>query len=384
VWAPTQNPQAARKQVALALGIPEVDVTIHVTKLGGGFGRKSKPDFVVEAALCAKAASAPVRVQWTREDDLRNGYLHAVSHQLLRAGLDASGKVTAWHHRTAFPPIPSTFDVSKTSPSEGELGQGVTDLALAIPHVRAEACEAPAHVRIGWLRSVCNIFHGFAVGSFLDEIAHQRRLDPRENLLELMGPARIATLAELGVEKVPNYGLPLDLHPVDVGRMRHVVERVTELSRWSARGSSPERGYGLAVHRSFNCCVGVVAAVTGKTGPLHVDEVWVVVDGGTIINPDRARAQMEGAVIFGASLALHGNITARDGAIEQSTFRDYRVLRMPEAPRRIHVELVPSQAPPGGIGEPGVPPVAPAIANALFALRGTRVRELPIGIGKGA
>lgn len=377
VWAPTQEPQDARTEVARALGIDEARVTVHVTFLGGGFGRKSKPDYVAEAALLARAVGAPVRVQWTREDDIQSGYFHAVSTQRLKAGLDAGGKVGAWLHRTAFPPIPSTFNEGVKTPSEGELGQGVLDLPLAVPHIGVEACDAPAHVRIGWMRSVCNIFHAFAVQSFIDEIAHARQADPREVRLELLGPDRKVELGELGVTKVPNYGAPLTKHPIDVGRMRHVIERVTELSGWS-EARKAGRAVGLAAHHSFLTYVAVVAQVSKDArGKVKVDEVWLVADPGTVINLDRVRAQMEGAVVFGMSIAFHGAITMRGGAVEQTNFRDYPVVRIPEVPKRIHVEIVKSDAPPGGVGEPGVPPVAPAIANAVFALTKTRVRELP-------
>ncbi|KYF56107.1 twin-arginine translocation pathway signal protein, partial [Sorangium cellulosum] len=348
VWAPTQNPQAARTEVARALGVGEDKVAVHVTFLGGGFGRKSKPDYCAEAALLARAMGAPVRVQWTREDDVQSGYFHSVSAQYLKAGLDADGKVSAWLHRTAFPPIPSTFDGKVKTPSENELGLGVLDLALASPNVRAEACDAPAHVRIGWLRSVCNIFHAFAVQSFIDEIAHARQADPREVLLEVLGPARQASPAELGVQKVPNYGAPIEQHPVDVGRLRHVIERVTEISGWAAARKAG-RAVGLAAHRSFLTYVAVVAAVSKDAlGKVQVDEVWLVADPGTVVNLDRVRSQMEGAVVFGMSIALHGAITVKGGAVEQTNFRDYPVVRSTEVPQRIHVEIVKSDAPPGG------------------------------------
>jgi isoquinoline 1-oxidoreductase beta subunit len=378
VWTSTQNPQACRAEVARALGIDEGKVTIHVTLLGGGFGRKSKPDYVVEAALLSRAAGAPVRVQWTRPDDIQHGYFHAVSAQSLKAGLDAAGKVIAWRHRTAFPPIPSTFDASQKLPSEFELGLGVTDLPLDVPNVQVEAGEARARVRIGWMRSVCNIFHAFAIGSFIDELAHARGRDPRDTWLEVLGPPRALTPAAAGVEKIWNYNTSLDEHPVDVGRFRAVIERVTDLSGWaSARKAG--RALGLSAHRSFLTAVAVVvSAVRGKDGQPVIDEAWIVADAGTIVNAERVRAQLEGGVIFGMSLALHGAITMRKGAVEQTNFRDYPVVRIGEAPRRIHVHVVESDAPPGGIGEPGVPPVAPAIANAIFALTGERIRQLPI------
>jgi isoquinoline 1-oxidoreductase subunit beta len=377
VWAPTQNPQAARTEAARALGLPPEKVQVHVTFLGGGFGRKSKADFVSEVVLLAREAGTPVRVQWTREDDIQHDYYNTVSAQLLSAGLDERGKVVAWRHRTAFPPIGSTF-APVNRPAEGDLHQGVLDLALAVPNVRAEACEANAHVRIGWLRSVYNIFHAFSVNSFIDEIAHARGEDTRDVLLEVLGPPRHSSLEELGIKGLRNYGASLDAHPVNVGRLRHVIERVTQLSRWSDR-KKEGRALGLAAHRSFVSYTAVVASVVrDAAGKIRVDEAWIVADAGTVINPDRVRAQMEGSVIFGMSLALYGGVTMKGGMTEQSNFRDVRLVRIAEVPRKIHVEIIQSDAAPGGVGEPGVPPVAPAIANAVFALTGTRVRELPI------
>lgn len=377
IWAPTQDPQTAREEVAKALGLDEAKVTVHVTMLGGAFGRKSKPDFIVEAALLAKAAGAPVRVQWTREDDLRHDYYHSTSAQRLEAGLDATGKVTAWQHRIAFPPIGSLFSGAKMG-GEGELQQGVLDLPLAIENVRAEIGEARAHTRIGWMRSVANVYHAFAVQSFVDELAHERGKDPRENLLELLGAPRVVTPADLGVAKVPNYGQSLDEHPIDTGRLRRVIERVTELSRWGGR-KAEGRSLGLAAHRSFLTYVSsVVSVVRAPDGLVRVDEAWIVADAGTIINLERVRSQLEGAVIFGLSLGLYGAITMKAGATEQSNFHDFRLMRIAEAPRTIHVDVIASEGPPGGVGEPGVPPVAPALANAVFALTGTRVRDLPI------
>lgn len=377
VWAPTQNPQAARSEAARVLGISEDKVQVHVTFLGGAFGRKSKADFVSEAAWLAKEAGVPVRVQWTREDDVQHDYYHSVSAQLLSAGLDEHGKVIAWRHRTAFPPIGSTF-APVNKPGAGDLQQGVTDLALAVPNVRAEACEANAYVRIGWLRSVYNIFHSFSVNSFIDEIANARGMDPLDVRLELLGPPRVVTLKELGVEKLSNYGATLEQHPIDTGRMRRVVERVTELARWGDR-KKDGRALGLAAHRSFLTYVAaVVSVVRQPNGKLAVDEAWVVVDAGTVVNVDRVRSQMEGSVIFGMSAALHGAITMKGGVTQQSNFRDFKLVRIGQAPRKIHVDIIQSEGAPGGIGEPGLPPIAPAIANAVFALTGQRVRELPL------
>jgi len=378
VWTCTQDPQDAQEAVAGALGLPKANVTIHVTFLGGGFGRKSIPDFVVEAALLAKAAGAPVRVQWTREDELRHAYYHTHSAQALAAGLDAAGDVVAWRHRIAYPSISATFAPDKTHPSAGELGQGVLDLPLAIPNVLVQTGAAEAHVRIGWMRSVNNIQQAFAVQSFIAELAAATKRDPRDMLLAVLGPARTITPADQGVEKLGNYGAPLAKHPIDVARFHRVIDRVTHAAGWdSARKAG--RALGLAAHRSFLSYIAVVAEVVrGAHGELHVEQAWIAADAGTIINADRVRAQLEGAFLFGMSAALHGAITMKRGAVEQRNFHDYRLARIGEAPRAIHVELIPGDGPPGGIGEPGVPPVAPAILNAWFALTGERVRTLPV------
>ncbi|MRG90440.1 xanthine dehydrogenase family protein molybdopterin-binding subunit [Polyangium spumosum] len=383
VWAPTQHPQAARSTVAKLLGLGEEAVTVHVTLLGGGFGRKSKADFSAEAAFLAREAGVPVRVQWTREDDVRHDYYNTVNAQRFRAGLDEKGKVIAWHHRTAFPPIASTFgDVDR--PGVTDLQQGVLDLALDVPNVRAEACPARAHARIGWYRSVYNIFHAFGIGSLVDEIAHARGADPRDVWLELIGPPRTLGLAELGVEKLANYGETLEKHPVDAGRLRRVIERVTEASRWSAR-KKDGRAFGLAAHRSFVTYTAVVLAVVPDArNKVRVDEAWISMDAGTVVNQDRGRAQMEGSVVMGISNTLFGGITMKGGATEQSNFRDARIARIGEVPRKIHVDLVPSDGPPCGVGEPGVPPVGPALANAVFVLTGKRIREIPLLRGLSA
>jgi isoquinoline 1-oxidoreductase beta subunit len=377
VWASTQNPQAARTAVAKALSVDEADVTVHVTLLGGGFGRKSKPDYVVEAALLAKEMGVPVRVQWTREDDIQHDYYHSVCAQRLVAGLDDAGRVTAWHHRTAFPPISSLFK-EVTVVETGQLQQGVLDVPLAIPNVRAEACEGKAYARFGWLRSVANIYHAFAIHGFLDELAHARGIDPADHLREMLGAPRTWMPADLGVSELSNYGQPLSEYPIDTARHRHVLERVTELAGWKERQGN-KRALGLAVHRSFLAYIAVVVSVVlDSERRIRVDEAWIVADAGIVVNAERVRAQMEGAVIFGLAHALYGEVTMKGGATEQSNFRDFRLLRLPEAPRRIHVEIVESAAPPAGVGESGVPPVAPALTNAIFALTGTRIRDLPV------
>jgi isoquinoline 1-oxidoreductase beta subunit len=381
VWAPTQDPQGARSEVAQLLGIAEDAVTINVTLLGGGFGRKSKSDFIAEAAFLARETGAPVRVQWTREDDVQHGYYNAASAQRLCAALDDRGTVTAWQHRTAFTPIGNTLKGNVDTPSLNDLQQGVLDLALAAPNVRAEACKAVPQVRVGWYRSVYNIFHAFAIGSFIDELAHARGADPRDTWLEVIGPAKHHSLAELGVSKLANYGDSLERHPVDSGRLRHVIERATTLARWDDRKG---RALGLAAHRSFLSYVAVVLSVVpDRARKLRLDEAFIVMDAGTIVNRDRVRAQLEGSIVMGISNALYGGITMTRGITDQSNYRDARVARIGDVPRQIQTEIIESSAPPSGVGEPGVPPVAAALANAIFALTGQRLRELPLARALG-
>jgi len=381
VWAPTQNPQDARKEVARVLDLSEDRVTVHVTLLGGGFGRKSKADFVSEAAFLAKACAVPIRVQWTREDDVRHDYYNAVNAQRLRAAFDDQGRFTAWHHRTAFTPIGSTFKSEVDTPTLNDLQQGVLDVALSAPNVRAEGCRATAHARIGWYRSVYNIFHAFAVGSFIDELAYARGADPRDTWLEIIGPPKLHSLTDLGISKLPNYGETLERHPVDAGRLRQVIERVTQAARWSDRNG---RALGLAAHRSFVSYTAVVISVVpDPVHKLRIDEAWITMDAGTVVNRDRVHAQLEGSLAMGISNALYGGITMTKGVTDQTNYHDARVARIGDFPRRIHTDIVPSTAPPSGVGEPGVPPVAPAIANAIFALTGQRIREIPLAHALG-
>ncbi len=378
IWSATQDPQAVQGTVAGLLGIDKSKVIVNVTLLGGAFGRKSKADFSAEAAWLARETGKPVKVSWTREDDIRHSYYHSVSAQYLKGALDEDGNATAWLHRSVFPSIGSTFNAEATGPGAGELGLGMTDNPFAIANMRLESGDAKAHVRIGWLRSVCNIYHAFAVCGFADELAHRAGADPRDYLLRLAGPPRRVNPADDGAE-YSNYGQSIEEHPIDTGRYAAVVRKVADMAGWG-RQLPAGRGLGIAVHRSFLTTVGVVAEVSvGAAGEVRVEEVWMAVDAGLVVNPDRVIAQMEGAAIFGMSLALHGEITARDGAIVQGNYDSYPVARIGETPRAIHVHIMDIDALPGGVGEPGVPPVAPAIVNAYFAATGRRVRELPLG-----
>lgn len=376
IWAPTQAPQAAKGTVAQILGIAPENVTIHVTLLGGGFGRKSKPDFIVEAALISKAVGKPVKVLWTREDEIRFDYFHAPSTQYIKAALDENGKATAWLHRTAFPSISTTFAPNIAHASDGELGLGFTTLPYNIPNMRCENGAAEAHVRIGWLRSVCNIQHGFAVNAFAGEMAHAAGRDQKDYLLELIGPAR--NLNHLYAGERGAYGEDFNKQPYESGRLSKVIEVAAEKAGWG-KDLPDGHGMGVAAHYSFVAYVAQVVHASVEDGKVRVHRVDCAVDCGTYVNPDRVIAQMEGAVVFGLSLALYGKITAKNGAVEQSNFHDFQLLRLNETPE-IHVHIVENDEPPGGVGEPGVPPVAPALTNAILSITGKPVRELPVKI----
>jgi isoquinoline 1-oxidoreductase beta subunit len=379
-WACTQDPGAVRNTVAQALGIPVENVSAHVTLLGGGFGRKSKPDYVVEAALLAKEMGAPVKVVWTREDDIQHDFFHAVAAEHLEGAVDGDGKVTAWLQRSALPSIGALFAPNVLYQAEWEVGMGMTDFPYAVANLQEEMGPAPAQVRIGWYRSVINIPHAFAIGSFIDELAHAAGKDPKEFVLQLLGPDRVIDMTKAGLTGKPwNYGDSFESHPLDTGRLRGVVEAVTSQAGWG-KPLPAGRGRGLAVHRSFLSYVAMVIEVQANAdGSLSIPRVDVAADGGFIANPDRVKAQFEGATIMGISNALYGEMTFREGRPVQSNFDQYKVARMNVAPKEIRVHLVPSEAKPGGIGEPGVPPVAPALANAIFAATGRRIRSLPVG-----
>jgi len=369
-WAPTQNPQAVQETIAGVLGIKKEDVTCHVTLLGGGFGRKSKPDQVAEAAVLSKQLGKPVKVVWSREDDIHFDYFHSVAAMYMKAAVGHDGKPTAWLQRTVYPPIGSTFDDSATYALD-EMGLGWNNLPFDIPNHRAENGPADFHVRIGWLRSVANIYHAFAIHSFADELAHAAHKDSVQYLLDLIGPPRIVNLDLKGdeAEDARNY-------PLDTARLRRVVEVAAERSGW---GKLPKRHMGIAAHRSFLTYVATVVEVeVDSEGQVHIPNVWTAVDAGTVVSPDNVRNQFEGAAVFGTSLALFGEITATNGVIDQSNFNNYQIARMNRAPRHVDVHIVKSDAPPAGVGEPGVPPFAPALCNAVFAATGTRVRELPL------
>jgi len=375
-WTATQNPQAVQSTVAAAVGIKPADVTCHVTLLGGGFGRKSKPDYVAEAALLSKKVGKPVKVVWSREDDIHFDYYHSVAAMYLKAATDAKGRPTAWLQRSAFPPIEMMFDATAKY-GNSQMSMGWNDLPFDIPNHRAENGPATAPVRIGWMRSVANIFHAFGVQSFTDELAAAANRDRVEYLLDVLGSPRIIDLSNgRGGASASSMAKQ---YPLDVARLRHVVELVAEKSDWAKKKSGAGHGFGIAVHRSFLSYIAAVVEVeVDAKGKVKIPRVDYAVDAGMVVHPERVTAQFEGAAVFGTSLAMMGEITLADGRVKQGNFNNYPVARMPEAPLMTHVNIVQSDAPPAGVGEPGVPVIAPAICNAIFAATGKRVRDLPI------
>lgn len=380
VWTSIQNPVAARDAVAARLKLDPAKVKVNVLLLGGGFGRKSKPDFVDEAAIVAQAMpeGTPVKLVWTREDDIHHDYLHTVSVERLEAVLDTSGQVQSWLHRSAAPTIASLF-------SEGAKGQQMFESAMSainmpyrIPHVRVETAEVEAHARIGWFRSVANIPHAFAAQCFIAELAERAGKDPKDFALDLIGPARRidpGTLADTW-----NYSESPERYPYDTGRLRGVIEAACKGAEWG-RTLPKGHGLGLAFCYSFmSYTATVVEVAVDEKGEVRVVAVDMAMDCGPQINPERIRAQMEGGAVMGLSLALTSEITFEKGRVKQSNFHDYEVLRHNASPRVIRTHLVNDDhtLPPGGVGEPPVPPVAPALCNAIFAATGKRIRNLPV------
>jgi isoquinoline 1-oxidoreductase beta subunit len=381
-WAPVQSSGGTRDDLAKLLDLPAEKVTVNVTLLGGGFGRKSKCDYVLEGGLLAKALGVPVQVQWTREDDIRNGFYHAVAAQRIEAGLDADKKVVAWRHRSAAPSIMTTFKAGPDHLAAFEASMGLIDVPFAIANIRCETGAAPAHTRIGWFRSVYNIQHAFAIQSMVAEVAYSAGKDPKDMLLELIGPPRIVDVRQQAAKDMFwDYGEPWDSYPIDAGRLRHVAELAADKAGWG-RKLAPGHGLGIAAHRSFATYVATVVEVAvDDKGNFSVPQVDTAIDCGFHVNPERIASQIEGAAVMGISLAKYGQITYKDGRVQQGNFDDYQVIRIDEAPKVTNVHIVPAtyDVRAGGVGEPPLPPFTPALCNAIFAATGKRIRSLPIG-----
>lgn len=354
IWTGTQFQTADRDAAVKVSGLKPEQVNIHTTFLGCGFGRRANPqsDFVSEAVRIAKEVKVPVKMIWTREDDTRAGYYRPMWHDRISAGIDKSGKPVAWRHTIV------GQSIMEGTPFEGMIKNGVDetsvegahDIPYAIPNILVDLHSPKSGVPVLWWRSVGHSHTAFVVESFLDELAHAAGKDPYAYRLSL-----------------------LRKHPRHAG----VLKLAAEKAGW---GKALPAGHarGIAVHASFGSYIAQVAEVSVKPdGSVRVHKVVCAIDCGKTVNPDTITAQMEGGIVFGLSAALHGEITFKKGRVEQSNFHDYPVVRMNEMPD-VSVHIVKSAEPPGGVGEPGVPPIAPAVANAIFAATGKRIRRLPI------
>jgi len=369
VWAGTQFPQWNQGTVAQATGLQPQNVVVHTTLLGGGFGRRAIPDFAVEAAQVSKAVGKPVMVVWTRDDDLQHCFYRPASYHRLAGAVDAKGQPTAWHHRMVSTSIEAMWgEPGKAKPENSEVS-GACDWPYAIPNFRMEYAPARSGVPVAWWRSVEHSITGFVTDGFMDELAAAAGRDPVEFRLALLAPEAS------GPRKVTNPTDP-DGPPLDTARFRRVLAQAAEKAGWG-KPLAKGRGRGIACQYSFQTYVAEVAEVSvDAKGNVRVHRVVCAVDCGRVINPDIVKAQMESGVVYGLSAALKGEITIKDGAVEQANFNDYDVLRIEEMPQ-VEVHIVPSTEAPTGVGEPGVPPIAAAVANAVFAATGKRLRRLP-------
>ena len=355
IWTGTQFQTGDRANAAKVAGLAPEKVQIHTTLLGGGFGRRANPasDFVMEAVNVAKAAKAPVKVMWTREDDIRGGWYRPMWHDRFAAGLDANGEPIAWTHTIVGQSIMEgtpfeAFGIQNGIDSASV--EGAADLLYGIPNLQVDLHSPKIGVPVQWWRSVGHSHTGFSVEAFFDEVAHAGGKDPYQLRRKLLA-------------KQP--------------RMLGVLDLVAQKAGWG-KPMPAGRGRGIATHFSFDSYVAqVIEASVEKDGTVHVHRVVCAVDCGRVINPDTVTAQMEGGIIFALTAALKTEITLENGRVQQRNFHDYPMLRMFEAPA-VEVFIVPSEEKPTGVGEPSVPPVAPALTNAIFAATGKRVRRLPI------
>ncbi|QBG34760.1 xanthine dehydrogenase family protein molybdopterin-binding subunit [Litorilituus sediminis] len=378
VWAGTQNPQWAQGLVAQELGLTReqsANIELNVTLMGGAFGRKSKGDFIIEAVELAKASKRPVKVIWSREDDIRHGFYHSSSANYFKAEVDNNGQVDYLIARNAYPPIGWLWNPDAKEPSDSQLSLGFADMPFALKHLSIEKHKVDSFVRPGWLRSVACINNGFALGSFVDELAVKANISTQSMWLNLLGKDRHIK-ADENHFNYTNYDLDIKEHPIDTKRMKDLINLVCTKANTNA-DLPKNHGWGISFLRSFGSFVAAASKVSVIDNKVTVLEMHTAVDCGIAVTPDRVKAQMEGAMIFGLSIALMGEISVKDGSVVQSNFHDYPVTRISQAPE-MHVHIVESSAPPGGIGEPGVPPIAPSITNAIYHACNTRIRDLPV------
>jgi len=352
IWAPTQFQQGAQGLGAQIGGVPPEKVQVHTTYLGGGFGRRFELDFILEALEASKASGAPVKVIWSREDDIRNSQYRPANFHRMHAGLGADGRPVAWTHRVVAPSIMArVFPNMVQNGLDGEAVEGGMGMPYAVPNVHVDYVLTDTGIPVGFWRSVNNSFNAFAVESFIDECAAAAKADPFEYRRGLL---------------------------TNAPRHRGVLELAAAKAGWGTPAPAG-RARGIAVFKSFESFVAQVAEVSvSPAGEVRVHRVVCAVDCGQYVNPDTIEAQMQGAIVFGLTAALKGAITIDKGRVQQSNFNDYEMLHLAEMPV-VEVYIVPSTEAPGGIGEPGTPPIAPAVCNAIFAATGKRIRKLPIG-----
>jgi isoquinoline 1-oxidoreductase beta subunit len=349
----------------VATGLKAGQIEVHIPLLGGGFGRRAMPDVVMDAVECSKMAGVPVKVQWTREDDLQHDYYRPATLHSLEGGLDGEGRMVAWRHTLAGPSIAQSLKMPW--PPESTEISGAADLPYAIPDLEVAWAQSDTPVPLGFWRAVPASFNPFATECFFDELAHAAGKDPLAWRLEL--------LKGEGGRKVGQ-------HSVDLPRLRRVLETARDKSGWDTAKFPKGRGHGVAAHAYLDCdsYVAQVAEVEVKPdGAVQVLRVVCAVDCGYAVNPGNIRAQMEGGILFGLSAALLGEITVAKGRVVESGFHDYPVASLGDMPKvEVHIIPHPDFVPPGGVGEPGLPPLAPAVGNAIFHATGKRLRSLPM------
>jgi isoquinoline 1-oxidoreductase subunit beta len=364
VWAPTQSPDWVQQTVAKILGLPQKKVIVHTTLLGGGFGRRYTADYPAEAAQIAKLVSQPVQLVWSREDDMTHDFYRPAACHQMHGALDANGRPVAWSHTIASTSINAYWGPpNNPKPEESEVG-GAEQMPYAIPNVRLEYNAVASSVPPLWWRSVEHSFNGFAVECFIDELAAAAGKDPVEFRRRLL-------------VKPANWKPRSDEDP-DPARLRAVMELAAGKAGWN-QPLPQGRGRGIATYHSFGSYIAEVAEVTVAGSNFKVDRMVAAIDCGQIVNPEAVKAQAESAIIYGLSAALKNEITVRNGAIVETNFHAYEPIRIHEAPP-IEVYLTESRDDPGGMGEPALPPAAPAVANAIFAACGQRVRKLPFSL----